>query len=273
MCGRFPVSKYVPGLLWLMVAAVFVAGCRKAPERHRHSESLNGGNHVLFYEGERPFPAEAVQAFSIALNAMRDMFSVRFEDRPLTVMLQTESDFRRSHPALHRHAKAFLEGTTIHVVWEHDKPGVSSLRLCHEMAHWSIQQQFPDCGIPLWLDEGLAALLTARTRHTFERVYQRTLDEAANKTDGDVFAFSLDELTGLADYPLKKAGIDAFYEQSEKLVAVLYDRLGTKHFLGYVGELCDGGFWQEPLRRDFYYNDGDFLRMENAIARQKDCSP
>ena len=142
-----------------------------------------------------------------------------------------------------------------------------AFRLAHEFSHELALCAFP-ARPPLWLDEGLAQYAAARAAAAAARTQGRTSVRVPPEHLDDA-AYSLDDLTALADYPSDPDRAAAFYWQAEILVTRLHASLGPR-FPDYLRELCvpNPPSWQLPLRRDYYFNDDDFTALDRKI-RQK----
>lgn len=140
-----------------------------------------------------------------------------------------------------------------------------AFRLAHEFSHELALCAFPSRP-PLWLDEGLAQFVAARAAAAAARSNGRTAVRVPPENLASA-AYTLDALTALADYPSTPDAAAAFYWQAELLVTRLHAALGPRAFLDYLRALSapDAPPWQEPLRRDYYFNDDDFAALERHV--------
>lgn len=141
-----------------------------------------------------------------------------------------------------------------------------AFRLAHEMTHWLVAETHPQRP-PLWLDEGLAQRIGTQAAAAAGRTEKRGL--ARIPPEGwEKHALALDELTTLTDYGGSPDASAAFYWQAERLVDILFERLGRDDFLVYLDILSTPPVpdWQTPLRERWWFNDSDFDALARAIA-------
>ena len=87
--------------------------------------------------------------------------------------------------------------------------------------------------------------------------------------------FTLEELTGLRDYPRRAARSAAFYWQAEALANALRRRLGPGEFQAFIGlvSVPQPPDWRVLLRERWYFSDWDMDwlagQIQPAAGRQQ----
>lgn len=111
-------------------------------------------------------------------------------------------------------------------------------RISHEVIQLAMNLSFAP-RVPLWLDEGIAShfgwicgVEMFNTREKRISRSQHVLDESE--------LLELDELFAIRKYPVDPQEAQAFYRQSEELVAVLSEMLDRSDFARFVHIMCDG---------------------------------
>lgn len=109
--------------------------------------------------------------------------------------------------------------------------------LGHEVAHLVIHRFF-GAGVPLWLNEGYAEYASSRAYASYHRARGYAAKPYSNAVAMSQF-IPLERLTNLAAYPESPGEVAVFYDQSHRLVRLLYKESRGK-FLAFI-EACSKG--------------------------------
>jgi len=141
------------------------------------------------------------------------------------------------------------------------------VRIPHELVHYRLWQEYGR-KVPVWLDEGLAGCLGWRMAESYKRKSGRQLIRkipAVKKND----LLTLEELTGMSEYPGGPGKAPAFYRQSEELIRGIARKIGYDKLAEFVKAVAgDGRDWRVFLRERFSYSDHDFEWLEGEIVSE-----
>ncbi len=204
-------------------------------------------------------------ALPIAMKSALELVGAPEAPAQLALEVLPPPSFYKRLKALFRvDAFAMQTGDEIRLYPGHD-PLKLAFRLGHELTHWLVCKRHP-ARPPLWLDEGLAqqggsAAAEVRAR-TLKQDLARPLPE---QLAGNLF--TLEELTGLRDYPRRAARSAAFYWQAEALANALRRRLGPGEFQAFIGlvSVPQPPDWRVLLRERWYFSDWDMDWLAGQI--------
>lgn len=181
------------------------------------------------------------------------------EDRGLWNRILHDADRRKDSLAAQSRNDVFVlrEGSEL----------ANAKRLPHEIVHFRLWQQYGD-GVPVWLDEGLAGYIGWNVAESYygQKGSQlvRTLPQLAPDQ-----LLSLDDLTGVTEYPPGQDEVQAFCRQAEELIRAIAERRGDVK-LGALAKAVAGEQvpWRVYLRDGLGYSDEDFARLSDLVRER-----
>ncbi len=120
--------------------------------------------------------------------------------------------------------------------------------LGHEVAHLVVDR-FYGSGVPLWLNEGYAEYSSMRGYASFMRA-RGYMARPRSIPVSPAHFIPLEELTNILNYPQELTKVEAFYNQSEKLVRFL-SAANKRSFLEFFKICSAGGRFETALRQAF----------------------
>ncbi len=138
-------------------------------------------------------------------------------------------------------------------------------RLAHELTHFVLRETFGE-GIPLWLDEGLAAHVGFAVSRAFRTARGRRMAGAWPGLSTAQME-PLEVLTSRTSLPDDAEEVRLFYRASEELVAWIEDRLGAAGMREFIAETARGALWREALGKRLNTSHFSTVELEEEIRR------
>lgn len=140
------------------------------------------------------------------------------------------------------------------------------LRIPHEMVHFRLWQLYGNRA-PVWLDEGLAAMIGWKVAVAAHSLKGKQLVRAPPYLKRE-HLLTLEQLTGATTYPAGSEEGAVFYIESELFVSAIARKIGDDKLAEFVKAVAGDGIpWNDFLRDRFSFADSDFAWLEQQIEK------
>jgi len=143
-------------------------------------------------------------------------------------------------------------------------PRFQNSTLPHEITHL-VLYRFIGEDMPIWLNEGLAEFEGRRLQVLYLKKHNYRAGGHSSRVSIDQY-IPLKELTSFIDYPDPKAKVEAFYNESERLIHFLYHKHnGMKNLIEFIELQSKGLTFQSALESVYKIPSSHFSEFEQTF--------